>query len=340
MQKNLYNPCLPKVSMKIIKKEKNLISLIPETIDDLYILSKLLKGAELESSADRKIQIKGTDKQTRVKIHTRISIESLSFNPDLEILKANGKILEAKPEELAPLNSYQSIDIQPSKNYKIFFPLVNQSILDMLSQSKSPKTLLVLLDDEKAEFAWLSNLSLKKAGEIFSNKSGKQFLSESTEQKYFNAIEKTIQEKKPEYLIIAGPGFTKTKLSTFLQPKHKHETIGTSHTEEAGFKELLKSNLKKTLASLQILRDTELIDEFFKRLSKSPEKVCYGLEDTRKAISLNACSEILISEDYLAELQPNLKTTKAEIKIISTRHPLGKQFANFQSACFLHFPLS
>ncbi len=326
----------------MLKKEKNVVQVIPETTDDLYVLYKVLKGAKIEAKTDRKIKIKNTDKPARISLFVRIEVETLNYNPDLESLKANGKILYSKPEEYAPIGSYQSIDIEIGKKYKIEFESISDSLMEMLTQEKTPKTLIVLLDDEKAELAWLSNLEIKKIAEIKSGKSGKLFIDDAEDknyEKYFKEIEKVLKEKNPEYLIIAGPGFTKTKFSKYLGNRFSFEEIGTSHTEKAGFKELLRSNLKKTLKSLQIMRDVSLLEKFYKLLSVSPEKVVYGLEDVGKAIELNACSLVLVSEDFFEEIKNKLNGKKIDVKIISSKHDAGKEFRNFQAAAFLHYPI-
>ena len=86
--------------LKIDKKENELVC-IPDTLDDLWHLEKIIDKNDLVyGSVDRKIKPKKEgEKAERIKLYVELQVEEAHFQEFSENLRINGIMLSGKPEE-------------------------------------------------------------------------------------------------------------------------------------------------------------------------------------------------------------------------------------------------
>jgi len=335
--------------MKILKidRKENEISCIPESLDDLWHLEKILsKGDRVFGSSDRKIKpSKEGEKAQRIKIFVELEVTDVHFQEYSENLRINGVILSGKPEEYIELKSHHSLEVPLGDKIKIKKTELKQWQIDRLKKAEgaaaASKLLLVLLDDEQAELAFVNNYSISRKAIIKEKRRGKRFAQEKSE--YFDEILEKIKTLEPKRILLAGPGFVKENLKKFLEDK---KTKGfpqvllesTNSTGETGFKELLsQGKLEAVEKQLQMAKESKIIEEFLAVLAKG--KAEYGKEQVKKAISLGAVERVIISETLLmqnrAEAEEILdlaEANKCEVEIISARNPQEKNIQGFGGA--------
>ena len=94
--------------------------------------------------------------------------------------------------------------------------------------------------------------------------------------------------------------------------------------------------LKKELEVLDIKHETNLMNEFLKRVGKNQTNIAYGFDEVLKTVKLGAVADLLLLEDMLRasevakrkELDELLLTTeknRGKITIVNSNHPAGKQ---------------
>jgi protein pelota len=332
--------------MKIIKidqKNKELI-VVPESIDDLWHLEKIISIGDLISGkTDRKIKPKNEgEKSIRITLFVEITVKEINFHEHSGVLKINGIIVSGKPEEFIELKSHQSIDVDLGTKILIKKQEIQKWQIDRLKKAEKESAttglLLVLLDDEQANLAFVNNFSIKKKAKILSKKQGKQFAEEKL--KYFDEIYEKIILLEPKKILLAGPGFTRDNFEKFIHNKKDKKfpqllSVSTNDVGETGINELLKSGKIDTLEKeLQLSQESKLIEEFMKNLSKNLAE--YGIDLVLKALNLGAVKKLIISENFLMQNRETVNTlmslaqkTHTEAYIISSKNPSEQQITGF-----------
>jgi protein pelota len=329
--------------LKIDKKEKEIIC-IPDTLDDLWHLEKIIdKNDTVYGSVDRKIKPKKEgEKAERIKLFVELQVEEAHFQEFSENLRINGLILGGKPEEFIEIKSHQSLELRTGEKLKIRKQELQQWQIERIKKAEKASAaaglLIVLLDDEQAELAFVNQFSLNKKAMIKEEKKGKRF--EQEKSNYFDEILEKIKLLEPKKILIAGPGFVKENLKKFIDEKKikglpQVMTENTNSVGDTGFNELAtQGKLERVEKELQLSKEAKIIEEFLAFLSK--EKAEYGFEKVKEAIETGAASKLIVAESYL--MQNREKTEEilsiaekngCEIQIISSRNPQEKQIFGF-----------
>ena len=330
--------------MKILKidQKENEIICIPENLDDLWHFEKIIeKGDTIYGTTDRKIKPKKEgEKAERIKIFVELETTEAHFQEYSENLRINGIILGGKPEEYIELKSHQSVEISAGEKLKIKKQKIKQWQIDRLKKAEKASAatglLIVLLDDEQAELAFVNEYAINKKAVIKETKKGKRYEQEKNQKNnYFEEILEKINLLRPKKILIAGPGFTKENLKKFVEDKkikNFPQTIieATNSIGETGFNEILKQGkLEKAEKELQLTKESQTIEDFLAKLAKG--KAEYGANEVEKALQTGTVEKLIIAETEL--MQNREKTEKlldlaeqtgSETEIISSKNPQEK----------------
>jgi protein pelota len=331
--------------MKILKIDKQLNELlvIPETLDDLWHLEKIIESGDVVAGkTDRKIKpSKEGEKTIRQTLFINLKIETVHFQEFSENLKLGGIILSGKPKEFVEIKAHQSIDVKPGEKVKIKKASLKAWQIERLKkaekESASAKLLVILMDDEIAELAFVNQFSITKKAKISSKKQGKMYAEEKSP--YFEKIFDKLINLEPKKILIVGPGFVKDNLKKFIEEKRikglpKIITENVNSVGKTGFNELLsQGKLDLIEKELQLTKETKLIDEFLEKLSKNTAE--YGTDAIKESLTNGQVEKLIIAETFLLEnrdkteeimnLAENMKTS---INIISSKNPQERTIQN------------
>jgi len=140
--------------------------------------------------------------------------------------------------------------------------------------------------------------------------------------------------KKLKGIIVGGPGPTKEdflkegQLVTALKDK----VLGVKdigYADEYGM-ELLVEASRDLLAEQEITREKELLEDFFTKLAKQPEKVAYGLEAVQKALEVGAVNLLILNKKLgkrqIKQLADKAENIAAKTELVSEETEEGQQF--------------
>ena len=137
-------------------------------------------------------------------------------------------------------------------------------------------------------------------------------------------------------ILIGGPIPTKEE---FLEEGHlvtklKEKVIAVKdigYVDEHGLRLLVEAS-QEDIAELEIIKEKKVIEAYFEKLGKHPDKATYGRERVNLAIQRGAAEKILISSKLdkkeIAEFEKGALNIGAEFIIISTETEEGLQFFN------------
>ena len=138
-------------------------------------------------------------------------------------------------------------------------------------------------------------------------------------------------------IVLAGPGFTKEHVQKIIQVDYPdvYEKLiidTTTSATKAGINEILrKGTLDKVIKDSEIVKESQIIQEFFSHLQKDDGLSAYGLEQIKDADNAGAVKVLLVSEEKIRvkeidELAKKVEDKKGQLEIISKTHELGEQF--------------
>jgi peptide chain release factor subunit 1 len=211
---------------------------------------------------------------------------------------------------------------------------------------------LVVLDRKEATFGLLEGKFIRPLRHLTSGVPGKQRaggqsahrferMTEEMAKEFYRRIAQAMKEifyemPKLKGILIGGPGPTKEQ---FLQEGQiitalKEKIIGVKdigYTDEQGLEHLVQAS-QDILAKQEIIKEKVILEAFFTKLGKAPEKVTYGFIKVKKALEMGAVDLLILSSSkdkkIKAELEGLAKRIAAKIEYVSNETQEGKQFEN------------
>ena len=344
-------------------KKQGLIEVVPETIDDLWHLSHIVEVNDYVSTLTaRRIQDNNSsktraDRGVKKKFFLGIRVEKINFHKYTGMLRFTG-IIESGPEDLIPLGSHHTINVQLNNSIRIK-KIWNKWSLERLNQaieaSNRANEIIVAIEDNTTELGIIKQYGIDYIGPIIGDISGKQNIEKNRAQKvneYYEDITKTLtQQKDIDKLIIIGPGFTKNGYYNYLEenyPKLAKKVIleSTGAGGHAGIQEVLKNGLIESLSKdAKIAKEAALVNKLLEQIGKSSNTVTYGKKQVITASNMGAVEKLLVLEDLVRDknIQNIMNTVEnmgGVVTIISSQHDAGQQLKALGSlAAFLRYPI-
>ena len=323
--------------MRITKRALPAISVVPETLDDIWHLEKIIKIGDLASAKSERRFKTEAGKSERKTVKVKIRVEQLEYHKDSKKLRLLGTVVGGYPEEYITIGAHHTIEVLPGimltitkerwENYQL------ERLKHAVAASRKPTLMIVAMDDEEAELALLRDFGLERKGTIRSGRSGKAFESAGTGG-YFDEIAAAI--RPAEKVIIAGPGFTKENFGKWLRDhdpalykKALFADIGG--TGSPGLQEVLKKGIvDKVVKDARISLESALVEELLAKIPK--DDATYGLAQVEEALDFGAAEKLLLADSYFSENRDNAERllqkaeqTKCEAHIISTENESGEK---------------
>lgn len=366
------------MNIKSRKYANGAVTLVPETIDDLYVLyNSILPKDQVKARTFRRVRLGNeegrADKGDRVSMILTLIVEEVNFHEFANRLRIKGKII-AGPEDLISYGTYHTFNIEVGSLLTIMKETwskvdVNR-IEEAVKKTSSAKVLITAIDDSEATLAAISAFSSKIIATFKERIPKKTARKEKTRTEMINkfyaktafALEEAFTTQFPDAtaLVLAGPGFTKDNFYQYLKEKKNQIKIpiekiivetascgGPSAISEIISKNILGKIIEEEQASLEAV----YLEEVMSRLGKNTRTVAYGEEMINQAIQFGAVETLLLVDNQLRlrdkekrkQLDNLLKTVQnsgGKIVIMSENHQSGRQVEKFGGKlALLRFPI-
>ncbi|NHJ87217.1 MAG: mRNA surveillance protein pelota [Asgard group archaeon] len=367
------------MNIKSRKYANGYVTLIPETIDDLYVLYNIiLPNDKVKARTFRRIRVNEedarADKGERVSMILTIDVEDVNFHEFANRLRIKGKITEG-PDDLISYGTYHTINVDVGTMITIYKESWSRVDVDRIEnavkKSASAKAIIVAIDDSEATIGAVSSFSssiLVNFKERIPKKSGtKEKLRLEMIQKFYSkltfAIEEAIASKVTDasVMVLAGPGFTKDNYYRYLKEKKNITKIPIDkiilETASCGgpsaISEIISKNiLGRIIEEEQASSEAVFLEEVMSRLGRNTGTVAYGLKMIQKAIEYGAVETLLIVDNQLRlrdkekrkaldRLLKSVQNIGGQIVIMSENHQAGRQVEKFGGMiALLRFPIT
>lgn len=199
---------------------------------------------------------------------------------------------------------------------------------------KKQKVELIDIETESRNF-FANKLLVHNSAARFSR------IREGMKKEFYRRVAEAVKRnffdmKKLKGIIVGGPGPTK---EDFLKEGQivtalKDKIIGVKdigYADQHGL-DLLVEASKDLLAEQEITREKKILEDFFTKLAKQPEKTAYGLEAVGKALDVGAVDTLILSKKLgkrqIKQLTERAENIAATIKLVSEETEEGQQFKN------------
>ncbi|HID20003.1 MAG TPA: mRNA surveillance protein pelota [Methanophagales archaeon] len=306
--------------MKILKrkikggrKPTGEISLVPESLDDLWHLKHVIESGDLVYSLTYRRIEAATDKVRPDKIEKKpirlgMRVESVEFHKFSRRLRIKGVIEEGLDTELG---SYHTFNIEPGVQLSISKDWKEHQLKRLREAEKavdSPDVIIATIEDGEAVAGVVRQYGVD---ELFSVRYGSgKGDGGSSKTVFFEDVLKHLKNSflslDAEAIIIAGPGFIKDDFFSFVKDKDREfakqaRIEQTSSIGVSGFIEVLKRGAVERLRKEERLtREVKLMDRLMAEISKEEgEKAVYGTEEVRKALQYGAIETLMVCDERL-----------------------------------------
>jgi len=320
--------------MKLIKKnlKKQELTIKPETIDDLWMLSQIIETGDLiKGRTERKIKIgENTDRNIKVvKKQVFLSIIAEKIELADNTLRVLGVINDG-PDDI-PRGEHHSFKLEINDLFTIVKEKWLNYQLEKINEAQKTvalKILIVISDREEAFFAKLKGESYNLIATIKGDVQKKESKHVSKNDFYKEISKKLTEYDKTDeinHIILASPGFWKENLLKELSEeiKKKSITATVSQASERAIPELMKRpELQTILEQNRATQEIKIIDKLLENISK--DSACYGVEETKEKIGIGAVSDLLISFSLLRKSREQNSYKLLERMMINCEQAGGK----------------
>ncbi len=317
---------------KLIKKLEDIrgrnTELVSLYIPAGYDMSKISEFVTSEASEAENIKSKHTRKNVQAaldKIGRKVKEEQQTPENGVAFFAGNVSEREGRPD----IEVWEVIPPRPieSRHYRCDKEFVLEPLKQMVVEDKVYG--LIVADKNDAAIGFLQGNSIKTEHVMSSNVPGKTKAGGQSAQRFQrfrkemyqtwmneiadNAKKSFLPKKRQDKLlgiIIGGPGFTKDKLieDDYIHQELQEDIVAkesTNFSGEEGLEELV-SKAEDSIQDSQVVKEKNLVTEFFENLEKENGKSEYGPERVKEALDVGAVDTILISEStelYYAEFK-------------------------------------
>jgi len=359
----------PRLRILEVNSKKEYVKVIPETFDDFWHLYNIIyKGDQVYARTTREVK---TDEKyarssrgERVPVFLGVNVQEVSWDKFLGRLRVHGTIVEAT--DVAPAGAHHTLNITLNTPLTIVKKEWPKHHLDRLKRAgaSSEKAIIILsIDDEGYAIATTAQYGIEEKVEERIKLPGKLEAEKRSAalNEYFRKVLNSLRQiwtpaRSP--FVVIGVGYVKNDFAKFLEneagdmAKSVVDVKSVNNGGVAGIYEAFRSGiLLKTMKQMRIAEETEVVEEFLRRLGKDETNVAYGFDVVKKATSLGAVEKLILADSLLRdsddqqrlqleELMKEVEDKKGAIIVVSTEHEAGKKLTALHGvAALLRFSL-
>ncbi|WP_439026738.1 mRNA surveillance protein pelota [Haloarchaeobius sp. DT45] len=327
------------------------ITLVPETIDDLWHLQYVLEPGDLVAG-DTTRRIQRDDEQLRdtggerEHMHVTLGVEEVEFHKFANRLRVSGTIERCSREDQLGLHHTLNVEEHDEIEVeKVWKPDQLERLQEAEESADNPDVAIATIEEGEAHIHTVAQYGTEDRGS-FTGTTGKGEYARGRSE-LFATLAEALARMDVDAVILAGPGFTKQDAFKYIEQNHpevaeKTTVVDTASVGDRGVHEVLKRGaVEDVQRETRIAEEAEYIDELTSRIATGHE-AAYGPDMVSKAADYGAIDRLLILDEKLREergpdgewafdvndLVTNVERKGGEITVFSSEFPPGKQLKN------------
>lgn len=291
--------------------DKNSVFVIPEELDDLLVLRRVIKKNDLVASETTWSLKKSGEyirpnKKERVKIKILLQADKVYLVGAFNRLQISGKIIETNNDSISH-GSHHSIYVEINSSIKIIkeWTAAEKNLI-----SSNMATGFLLLSVERGNYCIgiVKGTHLQIYPETSFGSTGKQYKTDFNMEKFLDQIKKSIMLllENSKNVIVFGPGNTKNRVGDYLNRKIKNIDIritdGIESGGEDGIYVFVKSKIiKNVMRDSKLAKVADIINEIMLLAGRKSNKFSMGFKQTNLANKYHAVESVVFSYKIIEE---------------------------------------
>lgn len=330
------------------------LSLIPESLDDLWHLKYVIEPGDMVFAlTKRRVEVVRDkirpEKVEKKSVRLGISVIEMEFHKFSNRLRVRGTI-----EHGIDLGSYHTINVEPNTKISIIKHWRHDQlkrINEAIRASTHPKVVIVAIEEGEASIGIVRQYGVDLSSEI----KGSSQKMEGSREIFFGEIARQLDlVAKDAQVIIAGPGFTKEDFLVSLKqnkPELAEKAVleSTSSIGTSGFQEVLRRGaVDRLVKEAHITKEAKLIESLLGEIVGGG-KAAYGMDEVQRAFNYGAIETLLVADETLREAREkedidqflrNVESTRGQIVVFSTEFEPGQRLRSLGGiAALLRFKI-
>ena len=339
-------------SRQSVEGGRERITVVPESLDDLWHLSYVLEPGDLVAG-DTTRRIQRADDQMRdtggerEHMHVTIEVESVEFHKFANRLRIGGVIESVSRED--QLGMHHTLNVEETKEItieKVWKPDQLDRLDEAEAATENPDVAIATVEEGEAHVHVVAQYGTEEHAAI-TGTTGKGEYSRGRDE-LFAELTAVLSRLDVDAVVLAGPGFTKQDAADYIEENapevaEKMTMVDTSAVGDRGVHEVLKRGaVEEVQKETRIAEEAELIDDLTRRIGEGA-KVVYGIEQVKKAADFGAIEHLLILDERLRversregewdldvnELVTTVERKGGEVTVFSSEFPPGDQLSGF-----------
>ena len=327
------------------------ISLVPESLDDLWHLQYVLEPGDLVSG-DTTRRIQRSDDQLRdtggerEHLWVEIEVDDVEFARFANRLRVGGVISDCSRED--QLGQHHTLNIEEREEVTVTKAWQTdqlERLQEAVEASENPDVAIATVEEGAAYVHTVAQYGVEERASI-SGPTGKGEFARPRKE-LFAELATVLSRMDVEAIILAGPGFTKQDALDYIRENHpdlagKMTTVDTASVGDRGVHEVLKRGaVDEVQAETRIAREAEAIDELMARIAEGA-KAAYGIDEVAEATDYGAVETLLVLDERLRqeragegdwevdanELVESVEQQGGEVTVLSGEFDPGQQLRN------------
>ncbi len=284
------------------------ITLVPESLDDLWHLTYLLEPGD-SVSGDTTRRIQRADDQMRdtggerEHMHISLDVEDVEFHRFANRVRVGGVITDCSRED--QLGLHHTINIEERDKISIEKEWKRDQLDrldDAVEATENPDVAIATVEEGEAHIHTVAQYGADEYTS-FTGTTGKgEYAGGRTE--LFDQLGSALSHLDVDAIILAGPGFTKQDAYDHIAENYSDLTdlitqVDVSSVGDRGVHEVLKRGaVADVQEETRIAEEAELIDQLMRRMAEGA-KAAYGIEEVAKAADFGAVEQLLVLDERL-----------------------------------------
>jgi protein pelota len=288
------------------------VTLVPETVDDLWHLSHVLEPGDLVSG-DTTRRVRRDDDRTRdtggqrESMHVTLAVGEgdVEFARFANRLRVGGEIVGCSRED--QLGHHHTLNVEEHDRLEVekrWKPDQTERIEEAEASADQPDVAVATVEEGAAHVHLVAEYGTEEYGS-FTKPTGKGEYARPRAE-LFEELGAALSRLDVDAVVLAGPGFTKEDARDHVEAEYPEvaariTVVDTSAVGDRGVHEVLKRGAVDEIRDqTRIGREAALIDELTERIA-TDEPATYGVAEVAEAADYGAVETLLVVDERLRE---------------------------------------
>ncbi len=285
------------------------VTLVPETLDDLWHLKYVVEEGDTVSALTRR-RVERDDDMTRSTggeretLNVDLEVDDVEFARFANRLRVSGVIRSCDRE--TEIGNHHTINVEQNDEITITKEWKSDQLERLAEAEEADETEVAIATVEEGE-AHVHTVEAHGVEErvTLTGTTGKGD-DAAPRDELFAELASVLENIDADAVVLAGPGFTKRDAYDYIEENAPEvaERIVVEDTASVGGRgvhEVLKRGAVERVAEeARVARESRLADELMERVA-GEGAAAYGLEPTREAVEYGAVEHLLVVDEFLRE---------------------------------------